>query len=91
MKKRKEKIVNIKDIQKTISKIANIPESSINANEKVKLKNLERDLRTLIFGQDQAIKTVSSAIKMAKVGLRNKDKNNWIFSFLAQPVLVKLS
>ena len=79
--KRKEKIVNIKDIQKTISKIANIPESSINANEKVKLKNLERDLRTLIFGQDQAIKTVSSAIKMAKVGLRNKDKTIGSFLF----------
>ena len=58
MKKRKDKKVNVKDIQKTISKIANIPESSINANEKVKLKNLERDLKTLIFGQEKAVKTV---------------------------------
>ena len=57
--KRKDKKVNVKDIQKTISKIANIPESSINANEKVKLKNLERDLKTLIFGQENAVKTVS--------------------------------
>ena len=54
--KRKEKNVSVKDIQHTVSKIANIPESSINANEKVKLKNLERDLKTLIFGQDNAVK-----------------------------------
>ena len=40
--KRKDKKVNVKDIQKTISKIANIPESSINANEKVKLKKFRK-------------------------------------------------
>merc|ERR1712224_373578 len=54
--KRKDKKVNVKDIQKTISKIANIPESSINANEKVKLKNLERDLKTLILGKKRQLK-----------------------------------
>ena len=79
--KRKDKKVNVKDIQKTISKIANIPESSINANEKVKLKNLERDLKTLIFGQEKAVKTVSAAIKMSKVGLRNKEKTIGSFLF----------
>ena len=79
--KRKEKKVSTKDIQKTVSKIANIPESSINANEKVKIKNLERDLRTLIFGQDKAVKTVSDSIKMAKAGLRNKDKTIGSFLF----------
>ncbi len=79
--KRKEKNVSTKDIQHTVSKIANIPESSINANEKVKLKNLERDLRTLIFGQDNAVKVISSAIKMSKAGLRNKDKTIGSFLF----------
>ena len=79
--KRKDKNVSVKDIQATISKIANIPESSINSNEKVKLKNLERDLRTLIFGQDQAVKTISAAIKMSKVGLRNKEKTIGSFLF----------
>ena len=79
--KRKIKTVSIKDIQQTVSKIANIPESSVSSNEKVKLKNLERDLRTLIFGQDNAVKTVSSAIKMSKAGLRNKDKTIGSFLF----------
>ncbi len=69
------------DIQKTISKIANIPENSIKNDDRLKLKNLERDLKTLIFGQDKAIKTVSSSIKLSKVGLRNKDKPIGSFLF----------
>ena len=52
--KRKNKLVLKQDIQKTISKIANIPENTVKSNDKVKLKNLERDLKTLIFGQDEA-------------------------------------
>ncbi len=79
--KRKLKTVKIEDVQLTISKIANIPENSIKSNEKYKLKTLERDLKTLIFGQDNAIKMVSSAIKMSKVGLRNKEKTIGSFLF----------
>ena len=79
--KRKEKVVSTNDIQRIISKIANIPENTINSNEKIKLKNLERNLRTLIFGQDKAVKTISSAIKLSKVGLRNKDKTIGSFLF----------
>ena len=69
------------DIQKTISKIANIPENSIKSDDKVKLKSLERDLKTLIFGQDKAIKIVSSCIKLSKVGLRNNEKPIGSFLF----------
>ena len=79
--KRKIKTVSVKDIQQTVSKIANIPESSVSTNEKVKLKNLERDLKTLIFGQDNEVKIVSSAIKMSKAGLRNKEKTIGSFLF----------
>ena len=79
--KRREKVVSTNDIQKIISKIANVPENTINSNEKIKLKNLERNLRTLIFGQDKAVKTISSAIKLSKVGLRNKDKTIGSFLF----------
>ena len=79
--KRHSKKINKLDIQNTVSKIANIPENSIKSDEKVKLKNLERDLKTLIFGQDKAIKIVSSSIKLSKVGLRNKDKPIGSFLF----------
>ena len=70
--KRNNKLVSKLDIQNTISKVANIPENSIKTNDKVKLKNLERDLKTLIFGQDKAIKVLSSAIKLTKVGFVTK-------------------
>ena len=79
--KRKNKLVSKQDIQNTISKIANIPENTIKSNDKVKLKNLERDLKTLIFGQDEAINVLSSAIKLSKIGLRNKDKPIGSFLF----------
>ena len=79
--KRSSKKINKTDIQNTISKIANIPENSIKSDEKVKLQNLERDLKTLIFGQDKAIKIVSSSIKLSKVGLRNKEKPIGSFLF----------
>ncbi len=79
--KRSSKKINKADIQETVSKIANIPENSVKSDDKLKLKNLERDLRTLIFGQDKAIKVVSSAIKLSKVGLRNKEKPIGSFLF----------
>ena len=78
---RKSKVITKDDIQKTVSKIANVPENTINSDEKVKLKNLERDLKTLIFGQDSAINTLSSSVKLSKVGLRNKDKPIGSFLF----------
>ncbi len=79
--KRKTKTVSKTDIQNTISKIANIPENTIKSDDRVKLQNLERDLKTLIFGQDKAIKTLSSSIKLSKVGLRNKEKPIGSFLF----------
>ena len=78
---RSSKIICKQDIQKTISNIANIPEKSIKSDDKVKLKSLERDLKTLIFGQDKAIKVVSSCIKLSKVGLRNNEKPIGSFLF----------
>ncbi len=79
--KRKSKTITKNDIENTLSKIANIPENTIKSDDILKLKNLERDLKTLIFGQDKAIKIVSSAIKLSKVGLRNKEKPIGSFLF----------
>ncbi len=79
--KKKIKKVSVSDIQETISKIANIPENTIKSDERLKLNNLERDLRTLIFGQDKAVNALSSAIKLSKTGLRNQDKTIGSFLF----------
>ena len=72
--KNKNKIVKKEDIESTIAKIAKIPEKTITLNDKIKFKNLERDLKTLIFGQDQAITSLSSAVKLSKAGLNNSSK-----------------
>ena len=79
--KRKSKIISKDDIGITLSKIANIPQNTIKSNEKFKVRTLDRDLKTLIFGQDNAVKKVSSAIKMAKAGLKNEEKPIGSFLF----------
>ena len=72
--------VNQSDIEKTISKITKIPEQSITVADKKNQKNIEDDLKRVIFGQDAAVETLSSAIKLSRVGLR--DDNKTIGSFL---------
>ena len=72
--------VNQIDIEKTISKITKIPEKSISKDESKSLKNLERDLKRVIFGQDKAIVSLGNAIKLSRAGLR--DDNKTIGSFL---------
>ena len=68
------------DIEETISKITKIPEQSITTKDKKSLKNIEEDLKRVIFGQDLAVETLSNAIKLSRVGLR--DDNKTIGSFL---------
>jgi len=68
------------DIEKTISKISKIPEQTISNQESINLQKLESDLKTVIFGQDTAIKSLVNAIKLSRAGLR--DDNKTIGSFL---------
>ena len=80
-RKNKNKItVKDLDIEKTISKITKIPEKTLSKNESVNLRNLERDLKRVIFGQDKAIDALCNAIKLSRAGLR--DDNKTISSFI---------
>ena len=79
-KDNKKITVNQIDIEKTISKITKIPEKSISKDESKSLKNIERDLKRVIFGQDKAILSLGNAIKLSRAGLR--DDNKTIGSFL---------
>tara|TARA_S200000501_G_scaffold165991_1_gene156365 strand:+ start:1948 stop:4191 length:2244 start_codon:yes stop_codon:yes gene_type:complete len=76
----KEINVSKSDIEATIAKITKIPEQSITSNDKKSLKNIETNLKRVIFGQDKAVETLSNAIKLSRVGLR--DENKTIGSFL---------
>ena len=79
-KDNKKITVNQIDIEKTISKITKIPKKSISKDESKSLKNIERDLKRVIFGQDKAIVSLGNAIKLSRAGLR--DDNKTIGSFL---------
>jgi len=66
--------VQLSDIEETIAKMAKIPAVSVTANEADQLKDLETRLKSQIFGQDQAVDGLCSAIKLSRAGLRNEKK-----------------
>jgi ATP-dependent Clp protease ATP-binding subunit ClpA len=75
---KKEKKVNttisVKDIERVISRIMHVPSKNISGNEAKRLKNLESNLKKVIFGQDIAIQELANAIKLSHAGLRNYQK-----------------
>ncbi|MCC7037151.1 MAG: ATP-dependent Clp protease ATP-binding subunit ClpA [Alphaproteobacteria bacterium] len=79
---KRKKVIGLADIEATVSKIARIPPKTISKDDKEALANLERDLRTLVFGQDQAIEALTSAIKLSRAGLREPEKpiGSYLFS-----------
>ena len=71
---KRKRSLGIKDIEAVVAKIARIPAKSVNQDDKETLQNLDRDLKTMVFGQDQAIAALVTAIKMARAGLREAEK-----------------
>ncbi|MEM1400156.1 MAG: AAA family ATPase, partial [Pseudomonadota bacterium] len=71
--KRKKKI-GVKDVEAVVSMIARIPPKTVSRDDTNTLKNLERDLKTLVFGQDKAIEALSGSITLSRAGLREPDK-----------------
>ena len=79
---RRKKSIGVKDIEAIVSKIARIPAKSVSRDDKEVLRNLDTTLKTLVFGQDKAIEALSSAIKLARAGLRDPEKpiGSYLFS-----------
>ncbi|MGE0118832.1 MAG: ATP-dependent Clp protease ATP-binding subunit ClpA [Dongiaceae bacterium] len=71
---KRKKTIGIKDVEAIVAKIARIPPKSVSSDDKQTLQNLERDLKTMVFGQDKAIDALASAIKLARAGLREPEK-----------------
>jgi ATP-dependent Clp protease ATP-binding subunit ClpA len=71
---KRRKTVTVRDVEEIVAKIARIPPKSVSLNDMEALKNLERDLKTLVFGQDRAIEALASSIKLARAGLREPEK-----------------
>ncbi|CAA7615630.1 ATPase and specificity subunit of ClpA-ClpP ATP-dependent serine protease, chaperone activity [Magnetospirillum sp. LM-5] len=71
---KRRKTVTVKDVEEIVAKIARIPPKSVSVSDTEALRTLDRDLKTLVFGQDQAIDALSAAIKLARAGLREPEK-----------------
>jgi ATP-dependent Clp protease ATP-binding subunit ClpA len=79
---KRRKTVTLKDVEEIVAKIARIPPKSVSADDKEVLRSLERDLKSMVFGQDKAIDALSAAIKLSRAGLRDAEKpiGNYLFS-----------
>ena len=71
---KRPKTVTVKHVEEVVAKIARIPPKTVSTDDRKTLGNLDRDLKTMVFGQDVAIEALSSAIKLSRAGLREPDK-----------------
>ena len=78
---KRKKIIGPLEIEQVVAKIARIPVKKVSASDQDVLRNLERDLKLLVYGQDEAIEALSSAIKLGRSGLRNSQKPVGCFLF----------
>ncbi len=80
-KSKQRKTIGKQEIEEIIAKIARIPAKTINTDDRNALKTLDRDLKSVVFGQDKAIEALTSAIKMTRSGLGNPQKPIGSFLF----------
>jgi len=71
---RRKKTIGVHDIEDIVAKIARIPPKNVTTSDREALKTLERDLKLTVFGQDEAIEALSTAIKLARAGLGHPEK-----------------
>ncbi|MEO0410661.1 MAG: ATP-dependent Clp protease ATP-binding subunit ClpA [Pseudomonadota bacterium] len=79
---KRRKTVSVKDIENIISVIARIPPKSVSKDDKAAMESLDKDLKRVVFGQDQAITALTAAIRLSRAGLRepNKPIGSYLFS-----------
>src|SRR5687767_15127997 len=80
-KSKQKKVIGKPEIEEIVSKIARVPARNVSNDDRSALKNLDRDLKATVFGQDKAIDALSAAIKMARSGLGNPAKPVGSFLF----------
>ncbi|MDP2700102.1 ATP-dependent Clp protease ATP-binding subunit ClpA [Thalassospira sp.] len=79
---KRKRTISKRDVEEIVAKIARIPAKSVSSDDRKVLQTLERDLKTVVFGQDKAIEALASAIKLARAGLREPEKpiGSYLFS-----------
>ena len=78
---KRKKLIGTSEIEDIIAKIARIPPKTVSTNDKDKLRDLEKNLKMLVFGQDEAISSLAAAIKLSRAGLREMQKPIGSFLF----------
>ena len=79
---KRKKVIDVADIEATIATMARIPAKTVSRDDTTLLRNLETELKRMVFGQDKAIEQLAAAIKLARAGLREPEKpiGNYLFS-----------
>ena len=79
---KRRKVINVPEIEHVIAKMARIPEKSVSASDKDVLANLDRNLKLVVFGQDEPIEVLTAAIRLSRSGLGNEEKpiGNFLFA-----------
>ncbi|WP_151710647.1 ATP-dependent Clp protease ATP-binding subunit ClpA [Acinetobacter brisouii] len=82
LKPKDDTLITVENIEDIVAKIARIPPKTVSKDDKSILENLERDLKRVVFGQDEAITALASAIKLSRAGLKSPDKpvGNFVFA-----------
>ena len=78
---KRKKTVGVGDVEAIVAKIARIPPKSVSSSDIEQLRKLDESLKMTVFGQDEAIDTLSTAIKLARAGLRSGEKPIGSFLF----------
>ena len=78
---KRKKVIGVSDMERIVSKMARIPARSVSISDKSILQHLERDLKLVIFGQDEAVSALSDSIKMGRSGLSDPEKPIGSFLF----------
>lgn len=78
---KRKKVIGVSEVEAIVAKIARIPAKTISSSDKERLRNLERDLKMLVYGQDEAIESLAAAIKLARSGLGDSQKPVGSFLF----------
>jgi ATP-dependent Clp protease ATP-binding subunit ClpA len=78
---KRKKVINVPTIEDIVAKIARIPPRNVTSSDKDMLRNIERNLKMVVFGQDKAIESLSTAIKLSRAGLKSPEKPDGAFLF----------
>ena len=80
-KEKRVECIDVLQVEDIVAKIARIPPKQVSSSDKEQLRNLERDLKLTVFGQDEAIDSLATAIKLSRAGLKSPDKPVGSFLF----------